>query len=182
MKNLLLGSSLLLALFSANSMAANDFSGSRVGVGLSKTSLTVESYGSEDWDGDYGNGFKLEYGYDFNQIIGLGISYETNNDTLFDVELEGESIKVGVDLGYAFPIQDAFIKPYGKLGFVSYSEDYFTDGYRGDFDDSSVFAGLGVRFQYSHFYADLDVDFYTLEDGPYDLYYVQSALTAGYKF
>lgn len=182
MKNTLLGSSLLLALFSAPSVAADDFSGSRVGGGLSKTGVTVEYDGIETWDGNYGNGFKLEYGYDFNQIIGFALSYETNNDTISYEEIEGESIKLGIDLGYAFPIQDAFIKPYGKLGFISYAEEYVSYGYRAEFDDSSVFAGLGVRFQYSHFYTDLGVDFYTLEDGPFDLYYVQSALMAGYKF
>lgn len=182
MKKVLFGTSLLIGLFSTASVLANDFSGSRVGLGLSKTSVTVEYNEVEIWDGDYGNGFKLEYGYDFNQIIGVGISYETNEDTIFNGELEGSSIKVGADIGYAFPIQEVFLKPYGKLGFVSYSEEYSIDNDSTEFDDNSVFAGLGVRFQYSHFYTDLSVDFYVLEDGPLDIGYVQTALTAGYKF
>ncbi|MFT6984674.1 MAG: attachment invasion locus protein [Psychromonas sp.] len=179
MKNLLFGTSLLLALFSANSMAANDFSGSRLGLGLSKTSVSDGYYEYRSEDYDYGDGFKFEYGYDFNQIVGLGVSYETNNDdNFFNGELEGRAIKVGADIGYAFPIQDVFLKPYGKIGFVSYSEDFSIGSDSSEFDDSSIFAGLGVRFQYSHFYTDLSMDFYTLEN----IDFVQTALTAGYKF
>ena len=182
MKNLVPGALLLLTLFSANTVAENNFSGSRIGAGLSKTSVTLEYNGFEVWDGDYGDGFKVEYSYDFNQIVGVGISSQTNDDTILNGDVEGEPIKIGADIGYAFPIQEVFLKPYGKIGFVSYSEDYSIDSTNSEYDDSSLFVGLGVRFQYSHFYTDLGVDFYTLEDGAFDMDYVQTALTAGYKF
>ncbi|HEY7866705.1 MAG TPA: outer membrane beta-barrel protein, partial [Psychromonas sp.] len=74
MKNLVFGTSLLVVLFSAASVSADDFSGSRVGLGISQTDLTVEDDGYEVWDDDYGNGFKLEYGYDFNRIVGFDVS------------------------------------------------------------------------------------------------------------
>lgn len=182
MKKVLFGTSLLIALFSTASVFANDFAGSRAGVGLSKTSVVFEYEGEDIWEGDLGNGFKIEYGYDFNQIIGVAISYETFDDSISDGEIEGSAFKVGTDIGYAFPIQEAFLKPYGKLGFVSYSETYSEDNYESDFDDKSVFIGLGLRFQYSHFYTDLSVDFYTLDNGTLDQKMTQTALTAGYKF
>jgi len=181
-KNLVFGTSLLVALFSAASVSADDFSGSRVGLGISQTDLTVEDDGYEIADGDYGDGFKLEYGYDFNRIVGLGISYETNDDKVDGVKLEGETIKVGADIGYAFPIQDAFLKPYGKVGIAFYSQELSFNSDKYEYNDNSVFAGLGLRFQYSHFYADMNVDYFVLEEMGADLEFTQAALTAGYKF
>lgn len=182
MKNLVLGTSLLIGLFSAASVSADGFSGSRVGLGISQTSLTVEEYGVEIYDGDHGDGFKLEYGYDFNRIVGFGVSYETNEETEWREKLEGGTFKVGADIGYAFPIQDTFLKPYGKIGFASYSHDIISDSGTSEQKDNSVFAGLGLRFQYSHFYADINLDYYILEEDEFDYSFTQTALTAGYKF
>ena len=182
MKNLVFGTSLLIGLFSAASVSADDFSGSRVGLGISQTSLSEEEYGIEVADGDHGDGFKLEYGYDFNRIVGFDVSYETNEDTEKRVKLEGGTFKVGADIGYAFPIKDVFLKPYGKIGFVSYSQDIISDSGKSKQKDNSGFAGLGLRFQYSHFYADINLDYYILEEDEFDSRFTQTALTAGYKF
>jgi attachment invasion locus protein len=182
MKNLVFGTSLLIGFFSAASVSADDFSGSRIGLGISETSLSEEEYGVETADGDYGDGFKLEYGYDFNRIVGFDVSYETNEETEKREKLEGGTLKVGADIGYAFPIQDAFLKPYGKIGFVAYSQDLISDSGKSKYKDNSVFAGLGLRFQYSHFYADINLDYFVLEDDEFDSIFTQAAVTAGYKF
>jgi hypothetical protein len=89
---------------------------------------------------------------------------------------------VGADIGYAIPINRAFLKPYGMLGFVSYSQDIISDSGTYEDKDNSVFAGIGLRFQYSHFYADINLDYYILEEDDFDSSFTQTAVTAGYKF
>jgi len=85
---------------------------------------------------------------------------------------------VGADIGYAFYSKNVFLKPYVKVGFVSFSEN--------NYDENSLFAGLGLRYQYNHLYADLSIDGFYLDDdrnNNYDYYeFVQTALTVGYKF
>jgi len=177
---------LAISSFSNVCFSATDFSGFRLGGGFSSTSLEVEDdSGYTTYDDDYGNGFKIESGYDFNQIVGVNVSYETNNETINNWDIKGESFKLAADIGYAFPVNQVFLKPYGKIGFVSYSEEESYGYYQIETDDSSVFVGIGLRFQSNHFYADLSLDTYTLDnyDGDdYDLTFVQTALTAGYKF
>ena len=57
--NKLLLPSLLCGIVLPTSVTADEFTGARIGAGVSKTSLTIESNGYEVWDDDYGNGFKL---------------------------------------------------------------------------------------------------------------------------
>ena len=112
----------------------------------------------------------------------MAVSYETNDETIYNTKIEGTTTKLDVDLGYAFPIQEAFLKPYGKAGLAFYSEESFTRNGYYKFDDNNAFLGAGVRFQYDHFYTDLSLDYSVLEDGYYDYGVTQTALTAGYKF
>jgi hypothetical protein len=138
--------------------------------------------GGNKWSDTEQKGVKIEAGYDFNRVIGLDVSYETANETLNnmtnDRDIEGSAIKAGADVGYAFYSRKAFLKPYAKIGFVSFSED--------DYDASSVFAGLGLRYQYGHYYMDLAADGYFLdndENAALDYYqFVYAAFTVGYKF
>ena len=186
MKKLLL-SMLLCGILSATSVLADAFTGPRIGVGISDTSMTYEGDDYELWRYDYGRGFKLEYGYDFNQMIGIGISYETNDDTIEGGELQGQATKLSFDLGAAFPIRNAFpihytfLKPYAKLGLMYYSEE---SSRWGEFDDDNIFVGFGGRFQSNHFYADLSLDYYLFDDefAYLDIGLTQTALTVGYKF
>jgi hypothetical protein len=177
MKKVILGMSALIAVFSAASACANiseeDYSGFRAGLGYSQTSIDTDG-GDAD-----GKGFKAEVGYDLNRIIGFDVSYETANDTLQnianDADIEGATVKAGADIGYAFYSKKVFFKPYAKVGFVSYSED--------NYDGSSAFAGLGVRYQYSHVYVDLNADAFFLDADNDDNYkFVQGAFIVGYKF
>jgi attachment invasion locus protein len=199
MKKRLFAVTLLSGFLVSSCALADDFSGFRVGGGSSSTSVKIEEdiyyYGDDDviYDGDFGDGFKIEVGYDFNRVVGGALSLETNSDTISyetnDIthggRIEGSAVKVGIDIGYAIPINPTFLKPYGKIGFVHYSYEESNNGNRYEYDDTSVFLGLGLRFQYSHFYTDLSVDGYILElyDEDYsDWTFVQTAFTVGYKF
>ncbi|WP_435235671.1 outer membrane beta-barrel protein [Psychromonas sp. PT13] len=177
MKKVLLGVSLLTTLFSTASIAAsvseNDYAGLRAGAGYSNTEIEL---GSSDTTEE---GFKVELGYDINRMFGLNVSYETINGELGNVngDIDGYAVKAGVDFGYAFYSKEAFLKPYVALGGVSYSQD--------DFDESSVYGGLGVRFQYHHFYSDLGISAYYLDAGDTssdDYKFYHTAITFGYKF
>lgn len=159
--------------------SAESFEGVRVGAGY--------SHSEEDGE-NLGNGFKAELGYDFNQIVGASISYEesstdtaiTFNGTDYDLDVDGQALKLGVDLGYAFPLQEAFLKPYIKLGYQFYNLEVVS----ADFvDDEALYYGVGVRFQYKRFYSDLSFDTSEINsviDTSADL--TQTALTIGYKF
>jgi len=177
MKKVLLGVSLLTTLFSTASIAAgvseNDYAGLRAGFGYSNTEVEVGSLDTTE------EGLKVELGYDINRMFGLNLSYETVNSELGNIngDIDGSSIKAGIDFGYAFYSKEAFLKPYVAIGGVSYSQD--------DYDESSVYGGLGVRFEYHHFYFDLGVSGYYLDGtdlGTDDPKFYQTAITFGYKF
>lgn len=169
----------VLSALVSTSAFSEEFVGSRVGVGYSQTDIEASFEGLSTPSIDFGSGFKLEYGYDLNQIVGLNVSYEQNADTLDiegdKVDLDGSTSKLSTDLGYAFPIESAFLKPYVKLGYQFYSEDT-------GFDDNSYFYGLGLRFHYSNFYADVSLDKFEQTQFTVDIEYTQTAFTIGYKF
>ena len=170
---------LLSGMLSATFACADQFTGLRMGAGLSQTSITAEEDDYQLWKDDYGEGIKLEAGYDFNQMLGVAISYETNRERIDGIRLRGESFKLSLDLGGAFPVQDSFIKPYAKLGLLYYSEQFSSGG---EFDDDNLFIGIGIRFQQLPFYADLSLDYYQFADVFVDTALTQTALTLGYKF
>ena len=182
MNKVIFGMSLLSALFSttafSESISENDFPGLRVGVGYSNTSIDLVS---DDTSGSAsGKGFKVEVGYDINRVIGFDASYEMVNDSLGnisnDAEVDGSTIKVGAEIGYAFYSKQAFLKPYINVGAVSFSDE--------DYDEQTVYGGVGLRFEYHNFYTDISVDGYYLDTDDGDDYYkfIQSAFTVGYKF
>lgn len=182
MKKAALSISLLTSLVLSTSAFADEFTGLRLGVGYSDTSIKVNSdAGNESGDS---KGLKVEAGFDFNRVVGLNASYEMVNNTLDnfvnDSDVEGHSIKIGTDLGYAFYSKNVFFKPYAAVGFVSYSVDDT------DFDGESAFAGVGLRYHYKNLYADLGVDCYFIDgddvDGVDNYRFIQGAATIGYKF
>ncbi len=169
----------LAGIFSTTFVCADQFTGWRLGAGLSQTSITVGEDDYQLWKDDYGEGIKLEAGYDFNQMLGVVISYETNNERIDGIRRQGESLKLSADLGGAFPVRDSFIKPYAKLGVLYYSERFSSSS---EFNDDNLFVGIGIRFQQQIFYADLSLDYYQFEEVFVDTALTQTALTIGYKF
>ncbi len=179
MKKLVLATA--IAAISTGAFANTDFSGHRVGIGASNLKFS-DSEGS--WA--LGTGVKVEYGYDFNQIFGINVSYAWNQD---DVDLpiytetsdyKARTFKVDTDIGYAFDLGQAWIKPYGVLGLAFLSDEINTpkDG-KFSGNDSSIYLGAGVRGQLDMgLYADLRVDLPMY--GDLDADYL--SFTVGYKF
>lgn len=178
----------------AGESSDNTFKGLRIGAGISQTEVEVDfdfkSTAMEDFDYefDYGEGYKFELGYDFNPVVGVGASYETNSGTIFEsAEVDTSTIKLSVDLGYAFSIYSFHFKPYAKLGYKFYLDDtsnWLTEEYNSD----DFFYGAGLRLQYRAIYADVTIDRFSSsfedDDGLifFDYNYTQMGLTVGYKF
>ena len=187
MKKVILGISLIVSFFYTAIACADDFTGLRLGVGYSHAWQEITDNDATDSE-DQVKGFKIESGFDFNRVVGLDLSYDVLYDSFGNITNDGATdaatFKLGTDIGYAFYSEKAFIKPYVKLGFVSLS---VADD-AGYFDGNSVFAGLGVRYQYNRLYADLSADYFFIDgdddDFSTDYYgtYLQTAFTVGYKF
>jgi len=163
------------AAFSSITSASEVFEGARVGLGY--THMEVE-------DENMGNGFKAELAYDFNKILGTNISYEQSSDRIENIDVDTQIIKLGADLGYAFPLQKAFLKPYIKIGYQFYDMQLLNLDI---VEDDDLYYGLGLRFQYQHFYADLSFDKSEIKSDLSGLTNIsadatQTALTVGYKF
>ena len=181
----------------SNPVFSDDFSGSRLGIGYSSSQF-VSNDTSEDpsFSLGMGGGVKLEYGYDFNNIVGIDISYEKNDfststgDPDEDDSFDGDTLKLGADLGYAFSLKeiDGYWKPYIKLGYYSFDQKFTLDGDSGSKNKNALYYGLGFRFEYNHVYADisfdtLNVNLYTDADGEKSNDQItQTAFTIGYKF
>ncbi|MCK6262531.1 porin family protein [Vibrio sp. ZSDE26] len=169
---------LLVASLISAPVLANTLEGHRVGLGFSKTQ-TEDVFLNYDYDA---NGLKLEYGYDFNNIVGLNVSYNKNNgDYGYIAEYDATTFKIDADIGYAFHLTDFIIKPYGVIGFASYKEE--DSFFQGDWKDSSLFLGMGARAYFGkHFYSDLRFDFINLKEAGDDMFIDQFSITVGYKF
>lgn len=164
----------LLSLPIHNLKAAEDYSGSRIGVGYGTT--IIEKLSTHLFD--YGDGAKFEYGYDINRIFGLKVAYELNQES--SVNLQGESVKFGTDIGYAINVSRWDIKPYAFIGVAQYSEtrDAISDERLSSSNTTPVF-GMGVRANLdSGLYVDLNLDMMEMDTNIAG----QSALTLGYKF
>ncbi len=164
---------------------ANTFeSQHRVGIGFNKAKVT-------DWLSDstvdWGNGIKLEYGYEFNRVVGINVSYATNSDSetvgIYRADIDGSTFKVDADIGYKFDLNGFSIKPYGILGLARHNEDNsFSAGrekWSETFNDTSFVVGLGGRAEFGqHIYSDMRFDFAIYDDVDYDTF----SWTIGYRF
>jgi hypothetical protein len=174
---------LLIETVTPSLVLATDFSGARIGLGYSQTELLIEQNEQDLFDGDYGQGIKLELANDFNRYLGISAAYIGNQGSVESSDIEGVSKRLGFDLGYLFSVQSASIKPYAQLGYQSYKEESGSG-----FDKSqrvreySAFYGAGLRFYYQHFYSDLSVSYFNFEEFSADYQFQQVALSLGYKF
>ncbi|MDD1795330.1 porin family protein, partial [Enterovibrio sp. ZSDZ42] len=169
------------------SVAANDFSGHRVGIGFTTTDIENTQGERVDW----GSGFKLEYGYDINRIFGVNLSYSNTSDSVqyyfnsqrFGADLSTNTFKFDADIGYTFQQNNFSIKPYGAVGFANYKDTldiHFGDSNSSSrsYKESAPYFGIGVRGALTQgLYADLRLD-YLMDDAYTD----QFSLTVGYKF
>ncbi|WP_028025186.1 porin family protein [Enterovibrio calviensis] len=186
MKRKLIATTLSLVLLPFT-VVADDFSGHRVGIGFVSTDIENTQGERVDW----GSGFKLEYGYDINKIVGVNLSYSNTSDGVqhyFNSQRVGADIstntfKFDTDIGYTFQQNNFAIKPYGALGFASYKDKldiHLGDGNTSShsYKESTPYFGFGVRGTLAQgLYADLRLD-YLLDDAYTD----QFSFTVGYKF
>ncbi|MDD9174450.1 porin family protein [Aliivibrio finisterrensis] len=159
---------------SASIFDDNEFSGHRVGGGYSNTDMIFNNHSL-----DYGDGIKLEYGYDINQIFGLNASYQNNNGSKYGVDLNSSALKVDSDIGYTFQLEGWSIKPYGAVGLarVNAKESFGSDNY--SYKEMSLMGGMGARANFDMgLYTDLRYDFFNVDNQDVD----QLSLTVGYRF
>ncbi|MEC7308143.1 porin family protein [Vibrio sp. BS-M-Sm-2] len=176
----------LIAVASTSSaFAQQDFSGHRIGLGV--TSSEIDNLDSNDSNSDLGNGLKLEYGYDINRIIGVNIAMDTSKDDEsyagYGYDSKVSTFKLDSDIGYAFFLDGFSIKPYGAIG-LARVEDKLTLKEPGNSmtlknTETSLLLGTGVRANFDFgLYSDLRFNFIMMDD--YDI--EQLSLTVGYKF
>jgi hypothetical protein len=167
---------LTLPIFSLSAVANSDFSGHRIGLGYNK--VTDVTFISDTYT--RGTGMKLEYGYDFNHIAGINVSFASHSDSHYGFDLDGMTFRVDSDLGYAFEIDEDFtIKPYGAIGLASLAENYSYLGHSISAHEATIFLGAGVRANIgSHFYTDMRLEWAAYDEVDVDTF----SLTFGYKF
>ncbi|SEF85162.1 porin family protein [Vibrio hangzhouensis] len=179
MKKLVLA--VAISAMSASAFANTEFTGHRVGLGASGLEFSESGY---NWD--LGTGLKLEYGYDFNHIFGLNVSYAWNQDDVSlpdyigNVDYRARTFKIDSDIGYAFELENLWLKPYGAIG-LAYVNDEVETQNNGTFSgsESTLFLGLGVRAQLNMgLYADLRYDMPSFSGVDADYL----SFTLGYRF
>ncbi|MCQ1061148.1 porin family protein [Photobacterium sp. ZSDE20] len=163
MKNLYIAA-VTLAITLSSQVSANDENRQRLGIGYSTTDAEVMglSFG-------YGDGIKLEFGYDFNKYLSAHVSYEQNNESI----LRGDTLKLGGDAGYTFYRENVSIKPFISGGLYLYDENFY--------DDNGVYFGFGARASYKNFYVDVRQEFFDMEDQGVDVDIDQFSVTIGLK-
>ncbi|MFS1985310.1 porin family protein [Vibrio breoganii] len=151
--------------------------GHRVGIGFSTThDVTYD-------DLKLGTGVKLEYGYEFNDIFGINVSYAGFSDSESDygltLDVDGSTLKLDTDIGYTFHFDSFAIKPYGAIGIVRHSEEWKFLGQKEKYDDTNVFIGIGARATIkNHYYTDIRFEGYATDYADYS----QFSMTFGYRF
>ncbi|WP_261873806.1 porin family protein [Vibrio rarus] len=151
--------------------------GHRVGIGFSTTQDITHD------NNKLGTGVKLEYGYEFNNIVGINLSYAQFSDSEsmegITLKVDGSTFKLDTDIGYTFHFEQFSIKPYGVIGVVHLKEEWDLFGLKQDFDDTTIFLGIGARATIKqHYYADMRIEGFATDYADYG----QFSMTFGYRF
>ncbi|NKF49233.1 porin family protein [Shewanella sp. WXL01] len=151
----------------------------RVGLGYSSTSTSEWLTKSDKW----GDGIRLEYGYELNEIFGINLSYSKNSDTIFSndytTDIDGYNIKLDSDIGYKFYVNGVALKPYGSIGVARQSETISSNNTDYSFNEMGFVAGAGLRVDINeHLYSDFRFDLSHYNNNDYDTI----SWTVGYQF
>ncbi|GAM78123.1 hypothetical protein JCM19241_4828 [Vibrio ishigakensis] len=122
-------------------------------------------------------------GYDFNRIVGINLSYQESDyseTTYFEtLKVDGTTVKVDADVGFAFDFQGWSLKPYGAAGVAFGQEDVEFGNFTDSASETALLLGAGVRFIADFgLYADLRQDFIFYEYSDLS----QTSISVGYKF
>lgn len=179
-KLLPIASALLISSFASSAIADDYYQGHRVGIGYSWTQLSSISNSDYRLSTDYGDGIKVEYGYDFNRIVGLNVSYAQNNEDWYFGKLDGSNFQIDSDIGYAFLLNGFDIKPYGAIGLSRINEKFtYNSGASDKSSETSLALGTGVRMGFDFgLYADLRANIVLTEHVDTEQY----SFTVGYRF
>lgn len=157
--------------------SAVEANGHRVGIGFSTT------HDVTDEDLKLGTGVKLEYGYEFNDILGINVSYAGYSDSEssygLSLDVDGSTVKLDTDIGYTFHFNNFTLKPYGAIGVVRHTEEWTFLGQKEKYDDTTVFIGVGARATIKdHYYTDIRFEGFATDYSDYS----QFSMTFGYRF
>ncbi len=151
------------------SLYAKDFSGHRVGIGMVDSGYLPK------------NVALVEYGYEFNRIIGVNISGSSYKESYYQegypdsLTYNGTYARISSDIGYTFDFNGWDLKPYVLIGMISLSESKTIS----NSSTGEVQYGGGLRATLD-FGVYLDLSFKAMDlqdrDGK------ESSLTIGYKF
>ena len=152
---------LSLLLVSCSSFA----SGHRFGIGLQNSAYLPK------------NIVLVEYGYEFNSIVGFNLSGSSYSDYYYEdlLKYDGTYVRVASDIGYTFTFNGWDLKPYSLIGLVNLNESNTLS----NSSTTKLQMGAGIRATLdSGLYIDLSAKTMDLDqrDGN------ESSLTIGYKF
>ncbi|WP_413112449.1 porin family protein [Thaumasiovibrio sp. DFM-14] len=175
---------IFLSLFSTSIFANGFESQHRVGIGYASTeNPNWLQYAGSDW----GDGLRIEYGYEFNHVFGINLSYSTNTDSQkprdISSEIDGYNLKFDTDIGQKFDLNGYAIKPYGILGLARQREKNIlasdNNKRRESFNDISFIVGAGIRADIgNHIYSDFRFDFSNYDNTDYSTV----SWSFGYRF
>ncbi|WP_051303304.1 outer membrane beta-barrel protein [Psychromonas aquimarina] len=152
-------------LLASPGLYAKDFSGHRVGIGMVDSGYLPK------------NVVLVEYGYEFNRIIGVNISGSSYEEDYYEgwLKYDGTYARISSDIGYTFDFNGWDLKPYALLGMIHLNESNTLS----NSSTTEVQYGGGVRATLD-FGGYLDLSFKAMDlegrDGN------ESSLTIGYKF
>lgn len=176
MKKTLLTLAIAVALLNVSAEEVKEsYDGHRIGAGYANT-VFVDTNNNDHY---YGNGIKIEYGYDINRVVGLNAGYSINDGFERGVEWKGRTFALSTDLGYAMDFGSWNLKPYGVIGLANYDESWTNSRSSGSYNNTALQVGFGARFQWNQ---GLYIDLRSV--GMADQYDAigQGTVTAGYRF
>lgn len=156
----------------------------RLAIGKTRADFTLSS-SNQDKLHVQGNGFKVEYSYDFNRLIGIHGSLEQAKKN----QLATDTIKIGADIGYPLSFGSVSFKPFIASGLFYYDEPgyekpgYEEPGYsKPGYDDLGPYYGFGLRIHYLSAFVEARKDYLNMQFNRGDLELEQVALTLGFGF
>lgn len=176
-KSILVATVITTISLSSAVMASDDYSGFRIGAGMSNSDNKNDA--SESYDSQMG---KIEAGYDFNRIFSINGSFEYGEDSSDSWNSDTSRVGIEAEVGYAFELGNWYVKPYGAVGAATQWANLQAPGMTEteNADDYGYTGAIGVRVNSP---IGIYVDARVQEAKIYkDWNETQAGFTVGYKF